>query len=230
MIVSSDNSGNLYAFYPDATSKGTDPGNAINPKHAHGCPAGSFVAALTVDSDQNAVSAKWEKTGDPLEMKDLHFTLEVGSGYAFKASNGLYLSMENGMLNEQPALYSVSLRPNTNEAFRMQIGKRVLAFNKAGDSTEFKPGSGFTTNFWGPGDTLGLPLYLYTKDGADAPITVNKTFLVQMIAKAEALKGNELYTKESHNALQAALDQAIVERDSTTSTPESVVSATNKLN
>ena len=234
MIAAQDDKGDLYAFYPDRDNMSANPGNAINPKGADGAPAGSFVANLTVANGE--VTAKHAAVGNKaLDMADLHFTLEqIDDKWAIKFKNDLYLAIENtsdhvGMLKDTPVGLTVTANSISNEA-----ANRALILNVVGDSTEFKPHSGFTTNFWGPGpETQGIAICLFTKDGETvvppAP-TVNKTVLKNAINKANELKDNAAYTQESRDYLLAALTPAQQELDRSDSTLESVKTAVDKLN
>ncbi len=224
MFVSVDQKGNLYAFYPDAEHQKANPGNSISTSV---CPSGTFVSQLTVAPDGKTVSAKWLKNDTALDMNKLHFTMSNGNGYTFKGSNDLYLSLGTQMLSSAPTGFTVTA--NANNAFTIAANGRTLVLNKVGDPSEYKPNTGLTTNFWGPSGPVGLPVYLFTKDDADAPIVVNKDGLNQAITDAEKVKDNTTYTQESRDALKAALQDAIAERNSSTSTVESVLSNTNKL-
>lgn len=226
MIVSQDSAGNLYAFYPDQAYKATDPGNAIDPKHARGCPEGTFVAALTVNTEAGTVSAKRataEQTA--LEMKDLWFTVEQnGEQWGFVDANGLYLAMQTDVLTEAPAYFAVSADPDGDFTLESGTG-RWLDFNKSGDPNQFKT---FATNFWGPSGSKRFPIYLYTKDEETPPPTVSKAALKAAITEAQALD-TEIYDENSKAALKTALDAAIEERDSQDSTTETVAAATKAL-
>ena len=226
MFISADAQGNLYAFYPAAEHASVSPGTSIE---ARSCPQGAFVAQLHVDRNTDKVTATWLKNDTALTMDSLHFTMEQGKGYAFKGSNNLYLSLGGTMLSNTSSDFTLSLLPEKNNAFQISTGSRYLVFNKAGDPSEYKPGSHYTTNFWGPGVVADLPVYLYTKDDAVAPIVVNKSALIQAIADAEKVQDDATYTQESRDALKKALQDAMTERDSSTSTVESVRSATNEL-
>lgn len=226
MFVSADAQGNLYAFYPAEAHANDDPGNTIV---GNRFDAGAFVAQLTVNHD-NTISAKWLKDNTTvLDMDKLLFTTQHSNGYTFKTSGEYYLALTTAMLATTPTEFSVSLRSNTDHGFNIATAKRILTFNKANDPSEFRPGSGYTTNFWGPGEESGLPIYLYTKDGAVAPVEVNKTELKQAIADAEGLKDNALYTEESRNTLTSLLAAAKAEDGNQGSTLESVKEATQNL-
>ncbi len=225
MIVSQDSAGNLYAFYPDQAYKTADPGNAIDPNHARGCPEGTFVAALTVDTEADTVSAKRATEAQTdLEMNELWFTVEQnGEQWGFVDANGLYLSILTDMLTEAPAYLTVSA--DSDGVFILSNPSRQLDFNKRGDPEEFK--SGFATNFWGPGENR-FPIYLYTKDGETPPPTVSKAALKAAITEAQALD-TEIYDENSKAALETALNAAIEELDSENSTKETVAAATKAL-
>ncbi len=225
LIVSADPQGNLFAFYPSKDDKNADPGNTIVKNH---CAEGTFVAQLTTSN--GSVSAKWLKDNTTsLPMEQLHFTVAPSNGYTFKSTNGLYLSLDKVMLADAPTVFNVTWNANKNNAVKVSTSKRILTFNKAGDATEFNPGKGFATNFWGPGVDSGLPIYLYTKDGANAPIEVNKTELKNTINRASEILKSSLYTEESKTALTKALDAAKAENGKQDSTADSVAAATQAL-
>ncbi|MCI7474399.1 MAG: S-layer homology domain-containing protein [Clostridiales bacterium] len=226
MIVSQDSAGDLYAFYPDQAYKATDPGNAIDPSHARGCPEGTFVAALAVDTEAGTVSARWATAAQAeLEMKDLWFTVEQnGTQWGFVAANGFYLAMQTDMLTEAPAYLAVSA--DSDGDFTLTSGtKRWLDFNKSGDPNQFKT---FATNFWGPSGSKRFPIYLYTKDDATPPPVVSKAALKAAITEAQALD-TEIYDENSKAFLETALNAAIEERDRQDSTAETVAAATKAL-
>ncbi len=224
IIVSRDSDGNLFAFYPNADKKNTDPGNAIDPNHKRGCPAGTFVAELQVDTAKATVSAKWvadQKT--VLDMNDLRFTLEKNEfKWGFVSKDRLYLSLMTDMLTEQPAYLSVS---SNNDTFTIESSSRKLDFNKSGDKNQFR--TGFATNFWGPGE-IRFPIYLYTKDNDTVTPTVNKAALTSAIQNAEKFVTDD-YSQESVSALKAALQAATAEKDNTESTSDSVKKAADAL-
>lgn len=226
MFVSADAQGNLYAFYPSEAHAGNDPGNTIV---GNRFDAGAFVAQLTVNHD-NTISAKWLKDNTTvLDVDKLLFTTQHSNGYTFKTSGEYYLALTTAMLATTPTEFSVSLRSNTDHGFNIATAKRILTFNKANDPSEFRPGSGYTTNFWGPGEESGLPIYLYTKDGAVAPVEVNKTELKNTINRATEMLASALYTDESKAALSKSLDAAKAADAKQDSTLDSVKEATQNL-
>ncbi len=193
LIVTQDSKGKLYALYPDASGKNLVSGDGIN-------SAGTLVADLTLTKD--GVTAKHDSDQTPLDMKQLHFTVEQsGNKRAFKGANNLYLSiMDRNMLADAPAYLSVAVR-NGVYTLKNDGSNRILDFNKAGDPEQYGK---FKTNFWGPRDSR-FPIYLYTKDGANAPVLVTGE-LRNAIENAKRML--ELVDEASRAALQAEINAA----------------------
>lgn len=230
MIVGEDSQHNRYAFYPDEANKNADPGNSIDDTN---CPAGALVAKVNVSGEN--VAAEWVKDQTALEMSSLHFTLEKnGDKWAFKGSNGLYLSMENtqdgymGMLKDSPVYFSVAT--TDTGAVKIQDGERILDLNVSGDKNQFVAGDKtFNTNFWGPksGDTR-FPIYLYSKDGATVTPAVTTGVLRDTIAKAEAMLPK--LSESSVEAIQSVIDSAKAVLEKADKKQDEVDAAVSALN
>lgn len=218
LIVSQDSKGNLYALYPHQSGTSLSSGDGIS-------HAGTLVADLTVNGSD--VTAAWDKDHTPIDMKQLHFTVEKnGNKRAFKGANGLYLSVSGTMLAADPGYFSVTLAGDRYK-LKNDDANRVLDFNKAGDENQFVNGSRtYETNFWGPRDSK-FPIYLYTKDGESAPVIVTGE-LRTAIREAESLLGS--VDEASRQAIQSAVEQGRALLEKADVKQEEIDAATEAIN